>query len=313
MRCGNCGNELRGDARFCSKCGAPTPAGQPSYPAPPPPQPPPAATFGDAPRQPLSGVGQPQKKSGCGKALLVLLVIGVIILAGLGIGGYYVYRFAEGKLKSSEAYTLAVNQLKASPEVAQKMGAIKETGFPLGNFEEKADGTGSALFRMSVTGEKASGNYDVVMLRSDRRWTIRSGKVTLKGGGEIVVAYNGSGEPPDPAEGVEAPEPPAEGEVDEEGVLSGGAMDAKATSRPEPAYPATARAVRASGAVKVEVLVDERGRVTSARATSGHPLLRAAAEAAARQTRFSPTRLAGKAVNVRGTITYNFAAPAAQR
>lgn len=308
MRCGNCGNELRGEARFCSVCGAAVAPAQPPYSAPQPQQPP-AATFGDAPRPQLSGVGQPPKKSGCGKALLVLFIIGLLVAVAVAVGGYFVYRFAEDKLKSSEAYTVAVDALKADPEVAERMGAIKETGFPLGSFEENADGTGSAVFRVSVTGERAGGNYDVTMARRDRRWQLKSGKVTLTGGGEIVVAPNG-GAADDPAEELEDPDAPPVGEVDEQGVVYAGALDAKATSKPEPPYPPLARATRASGRVVVEVVLDERGRVTSASAKSGHPLLRAAAESAARQARIAPTRLSGKTVKVRGTLSYNFAAPA---
>jgi outer membrane biosynthesis protein TonB len=52
--------------------------------------------------------------------------------------------------------------------------------------------------------------------------------------------------------------------------------------------------------------VDEKGSVTSARAVSGHPLLRPAAEAAARRARFSPTLLSGRPVKVRGVLTYDF-------
>jgi len=39
---------------------------------------------------------------------------------------------------------------------------------------------------------------------------------------------------------------------------------------------------------------------------SGHPLLRGAAEQAARGARFSPTLLSGQPVKVSGVITYNF-------
>jgi hypothetical protein len=201
MRCGNCGNELRGDARFCSKCGAP--AAPPSFNAPPPP----SATFGDAPRAPLSGAGQPGKKSGCGKALLVLLIIGLLVLAGLAVGGYYVYRFAEGKLKSSEAYTHAVARLKADPVVAERFGAIRETGFPVGNFEEKSDGTGSAEFRMSVTGERDSGSYEVQRTRENRRWRLYSGWVTLKNGQKIMIDPDEEAEPADPPAPAAPPAP----------------------------------------------------------------------------------------------------------
>jgi protein TonB len=66
-------------------------------------------------------------------------------------------------------------------------------------------------------------------------------------------------------------------------------------------------AAQVSGTVVVEVLVDEEGNVSSARAVSGHPLLKDAAVEAAREWKFSPTSLDGKAVRVVGTITFNFA------
>ena len=89
-------------------------------------------------------------------------------------------------------------------------------------------------------------------------------------------------------------------------TVSGGVLNGKATSLPKPGYPAAAKAVRASGAVSVQVLISESGSVISASAVSGHPLLRAAAEGAARGARFSPTMLSGQAVKVSGVITYNF-------
>jgi len=89
-------------------------------------------------------------------------------------------------------------------------------------------------------------------------------------------------------------------------TISGGVLNGKAISLPKPAYPAAARAVRASGAVQVQVLIDETGKVVSASAAGGHPLLQAAAVAAARGARFSPTLLSGQPVKVSGIITYNF-------
>ena len=86
----------------------------------------------------------------------------------------------------------------------------------------------------------------------------------------------------------------------------GGVLNGKAVSLPKPPYPPAARAVRASGSVSVQVLVDVNGRVISANAVSGHPLLRAAAELAARSARFSPTLLGGESVKVSGVIVYNF-------
>jgi TonB family protein len=61
-----------------------------------------------------------------------------------------------------------------------------------------------------------------------------------------------------------------------------------------------------TGSVVVEVVVDEKGIVLSARAISGHVLLRAAAESAARGWRWNPTILNDVPVQVVGTITFNF-------
>lgn len=88
--------------------------------------------------------------------------------------------------------------------------------------------------------------------------------------------------------------------------ISGGVLNGKASSLPKPAYPAAARAVGASGAVNVQVTIDEQGNVVSATAVSGHPLLRQAAEQAARGAIFRPTLLSGQPVSVTGVLVYNF-------
>jgi TonB family protein len=90
--------------------------------------------------------------------------------------------------------------------------------------------------------------------------------------------------------------------------ISGGVLNGKAISLPKPAYPAIARAARASGTVTVQVTVDESGKVISARAVSGHPLLQQSAVQAAYGARFSPTQLSGQPVKVTGVVTYNFVA-----
>ena len=108
-----------------------------------------------------------------------------------------------------------------------------------------------------------------------------------------------SDEPPPPPP---APTPPPKPKT----VVSGGVLNGKAISKPQPAYPPIAKAARASGTVTVQILVDESGRVVSASAVSGHPLLQQAAVSAARNARFSPTLLSGQPVKVSGVITYNF-------
>jgi protein TonB len=83
-------------------------------------------------------------------------------------------------------------------------------------------------------------------------------------------------------------------------------ISSKVLSKPVPAYPIIAKQAHIYGVVMVEILIDEQGRVISAQATSGHPLLREAARQAALQARFTPTQLNGQTVKVSGVITYNF-------
>jgi protein TonB len=89
--------------------------------------------------------------------------------------------------------------------------------------------------------------------------------------------------------------------------VSGGVLNGTALSLPTPLYPETARRLRVSGVVSVEVVVDEKGQVISAVATSGPPALRDVAEQAALRARFSPTKLSGQPVKVSGLINYKFA------
>jgi TonB family protein len=89
--------------------------------------------------------------------------------------------------------------------------------------------------------------------------------------------------------------------------LEGGVLNGKAASLPLPEYPAIARSAHAEGAVQVRIMIDEGGNVIEATALSGHPLLRAAAVSAARDAKFTQTRLQGEPVRVTGILVYNFA------
>ena len=89
-------------------------------------------------------------------------------------------------------------------------------------------------------------------------------------------------------------------------LRSEGVINGKASYLPKPVYSAAAKAVRAAGKVDVQVLIDENGKVLSANAVSGHPLLRSAAEQAARNAKFTVTYLSNVPVKVSGVIIYNF-------
>lgn len=89
-------------------------------------------------------------------------------------------------------------------------------------------------------------------------------------------------------------------------IVSKGVITGQATSLPKPAYPTIAKNAHVSGEVRLQVVVDETGKVISANVISGHPLLSGAARQAAMQARFKPTTLSGDPVKVTGIITYNF-------
>ena len=118
------------------------------------------------------------------------------------------------------------------------------------------------------------------------------------GGGTGPVVNISDDAPPPPPKPTPPPKPRA--------PISQGVLNGKAISKPTPPYPPIAKAARASGTVVVQIVVDEGGKVISAKATSGHPLLLQAAQQAAYQARFTPTLLSGQPVKVSGFITYNF-------
>ena len=107
----------------------------------------------------------------------------------------------------------------------------------------------------------------------------------------------------EPAEAKVPPPPrPFPSRVKSEGVING-----KAKYLPKPVYSAAALAMGVQGEVSVQVTVDENGKVISAHATNGHPMLRAAAERAALNAKFDTTYLSNVPVRVTGVITYRFA------
>ena len=87
---------------------------------------------------------------------------------------------------------------------------------------------------------------------------------------------------------------------------SGGVVNGRALELVTPAYPVIARSAHASGEVIVRVLIDKEGKVIAAQIVDGHPLLRATSIEAAKASRFNPTLVDGKPVNVMGQIVYNF-------
>lgn len=73
-----------------------------------------------------------------------------------------------------------------------------------------------------------------------------------------------------------------------------------------PYYPPEARTKHASGSVKVDVVIDPKGSVVSAKWFSGHPALRSVCESAATKWQFATVESAAGNRNVQLTFQFNW-------
>jgi len=244
----------------------------------------------------------PQRKSSCGKIILIVGIILLLLAGAIAAAIYFGYRYLDNTLRTSEPYTIAVNALKADPKVKEQLGEVTETGFPLGAFTTNADGSGEAAFTMSVKGTKGSGQYQAELKRRSHVWHLENANLRLTNGEIISVGEKARDEDTDNSNTpFDTPD-----EIDTSDTVNGGVLNDKALSLPKPAYPPIAKQMKASGTVVIQVVVDEDGDVISARPVSGHPLLQAVALAAAHQAKFPPTKRGGKPVKVSGVIRYEF-------
>jgi len=108
-----------------------------------------------------------------------------------------------------------------------------------------------------------------------------------------------------PVETIDEPPPkPSLPTSVSKGVTAGNAL-----TRVAPVYPPMARRMNASGAVQVAITITENGKVIEAKAISGHPALRPAAEEAARKWVFRPMRIDGKSMRQQDVLTFIFDRP----
>ena len=87
--------------------------------------------------------------------------------------------------------------------------------------------------------------------------------------------------------------------------VSGGVMAGNILSMVSPIFPQDGCAAHASGAVVMGMVIGKEGRVKSAEALSGHPILRQPYLEAARQYTFKPYLLNGQPVEVQTTLVIN--------
>ncbi len=88
--------------------------------------------------------------------------------------------------------------------------------------------------------------------------------------------------------------------------LNVGSLLEFAVQKSNPIYPATARTLRQTGIVRVEVVVDEEGKVTDVQKLSGPALLQTAARDAVKKWKFKPFTRDGQPVKATGFLSFNF-------
>jgi TonB family protein len=267
---------------------------------------------------------QPQQKGCWGRNWKWLVPVGclglIVLVAAIGAAIFFA---AMSAVKSSEVYQSALERAKSNPSVVEELGEpIKDGWFVRGSVESGLGGYGRASFQIPISGPKKSGTIYAEASKDPRvgeNWYYTTLAVEVEGRPDRIDLRGRPRTPPTPGE-VEGndegdnsnadaeppPPPPPRPGSPGPAPVSGGVLNDKAVSLPKPAYPPIAKAAKASGTVTVQVVVDESGDVISASAVSGHPLLQAAAVAAARQAKFAPYKLNGSPVKVTGVLTYNF-------
>ena len=260
---------------------------------------------------------QPDRRGCIGRNWKWMLPVGCLglIIAVVAVGAG-IFVLVTGVIKSSDVYQQALQRARSNPEVIRELGEPIEPGlFVSGSIQDSSvPGEARAALSIPISGPRGSGTIQAVATKNARgSWEFSLLSVAINGRDQSINLLRSNSSSAEPGgDDIQLPinlptMQPSPGTSGGGGrTISGGVLNGRAISKPEPAYPAIARAARAQGTVNVQVLVDEEGNVIQAVPVSGHPLLQLSATQAARQARFEPTLDAGQPVKVSGTLTYNF-------
>jgi TonB family protein len=199
---------------------------------------------------------------------------------------------------------------KAGPETKQNKFPIIET------YREQIDGKYWFPTYVYANDDLIFDNGSDFRVRMQVKYSdyrMGRGKVTITEVGE-APEVDAKPQPPSKPETQTIPQPgqtqpSPETSPDDKAPVEGGFMNGRAVDLPKAAYPEEARKSRAAGTVQIQVLVDETGKVVSAKAIFGPDVLRDAAVKAAMRAKFKPTMVGGVPVKVSGILTYDFVAP----
>lgn len=199
-------------------------------------------------------------------------------------------------------YYLDENMMKMAQPAVQPLA--KPVSQPAGNNVA----TGNSDTRSAAVETKAPVDTSVANKKTSASLpsaTINSGALKSDGTRQLLDA-RASSSTAAPVVKLDSEPPPRQPARSILKPVSGGVLNGNAISLPPPVYPDSARRLRVDGVVSVEVVIDETGKVISARAIDGPLSLRTVAVQAALRARFSPTKLSGQPVKVTGWINYRF-------
>ena len=135
---------------------------------------------------------------------------------------------------------------------------------------------------------------DATVAKNDKPIYVQSAPPTVK-------------EQPKPVVEAPKPETPKTETPKDSSPVEVGSLIGYATKQQAPVYPPAAKSMRATGVVKVEVTVDEKGDVADVQKTSGPSLLQGAAKDAIKKWKFKPFVRDGQPVKATGFVSFNFA------
>lgn len=257
-----------------------------------------------------------------GRYLLATTLFYGLLLAVTGVGSIYAYNVSLNYDAGYELVTL-MRFPPAEARAEQRQQPRRQQA------RASAPNPGRAPRAITVTEVSMNTPYatrvasaSTPTLRPHQAYTIGTVNVPEVSGGPVGPTFSGSEHGTGPDVGPRVTEPgggegppalptptprPSPTQRQSTGPLNlSTIISSKVIDKPAPPYPPVARAAGIAGPVAVQILVDEQGRVISAKATSGPAVLREAAERAALQARFTPALLTGQPVKMSGTINYNF-------
>jgi len=194
---------------------------------------------------------------------------------------------------NNKNYTLAIADfdkvIELDPQEASAYFKRGNSHEKLGNFEKAVSDYKKAV-ELDASDEPAK--TALQKLQTALQNTVTERKTT--------VVENKKEEP------IKKPESTVVSNIDSNEPANVGALNGFAARLIKPVFPPIERQRITQSLVTVEILLDEEGKVISAKAISGTPLLRKAAEEAVHRSKFNPVMVNNKPVKAAGFINFNF-------